>query len=242
MKGHKTSHFANYLQTLTAVQRLNIVRERLPQAQALTHANICLAEQRRYFLGQVHGIDWRQNRAFETLLITVLYFEVVHICRLWESPDPAGFSIPTLAAIADDAKALEIVERENAEALAVRPEDKRRLASENVRLLREAIAKARDIAASPALTRLRNQRDKEIAHAILWTAREQRDGPVALPTSSDADLLLYGTIEIMSTVASVVRLGYEDFNDELASERATAEDFFSQIGPALRTAAMSRTP
>ena len=63
--------FAKYLGTLIPVQRLNIARERLSQAQTLTHANICLAEQRRSFLKQTHGIDWRHNRAFETLLITV---------------------------------------------------------------------------------------------------------------------------------------------------------------------------
>lgn len=134
----RSERFAAYLKTLTAVQRLKEARERLPQAQTLTHANICLAEQ---------------------------------------------------------------------------------------------------VEDSDALLRLRNHRDKEIAHAILWTVREKRDGPVALAQSSDADALLQSTVEIMSTVAAVAQLTYQDFRDELAQERATAEAFFEGLGPALRAGA-----
>src|SRR4051812_17254141 len=68
------------------------------------------------------GIDWRHNHAFETLLITVLFIEVVHICRLWEGADPVGFSIPTLAGLIDEVSVFALAERENAEALSVPPQ------------------------------------------------------------------------------------------------------------------------
>jgi hypothetical protein len=235
-RGGRARRFSEYLKSLSAVQRLNIARERLERAQTLTHANICLAEQRRSFLRQVHGIDWRQNRAFETLLITVMYFEVVHICRLWEPPDPVGFSIPTLAGLVDDAEVLVIAEREIVEALAARPADRIGLATENIRQLRQAIERTVEVEGSAALERLRNHRDKEVAHAILWTAREKA-GPVALAKSTDADAVLEGTVDIMSTVAGVAGLTYHDFRNELASERATAQKSFNALRPALRAGA-----
>jgi hypothetical protein len=233
-RGRRAQAFSDYLRTLSGVQRLNIARERLERTQTLTHANICLAEQRRAFLRQVHGIDWRRNRAFETLLITIMYFEVVHICRLWEPADPAGFSIPTLARLVDDGEVLAIAERE----MAASPEDKTRLATENIRQLRRAMERTSEVEASSALERLRNHRDKEVAHAILWTVREKA-GPVALAQSTDADALLESTVEIMSTVAGVAGLTYQDFRDELAGERACAEKFFDALGPALRAGAVA---
>jgi hypothetical protein len=90
--------------------------------------------------------------------------------------------------------------------------------------------------ASDGSSRLRNHRDKEVAHAILWTAREKA-GPVALAKSTDADAVLEGTVDIMSTVAGVAGLTYHDFRNELASERATAQKSFNALRPALRAGA-----
>ena len=127
------------------------------------------------FLRQVHAIDWRrENRAFETLLISVMYFEVVHICRLWEPADPAGFSIPSLAGLVDDAEVLAIAEREIVESLEARPEDKTRLAAENIRGAAPSHRKDRGGRGivGPRTTAGASA-DKEVAHAILWTAREK---------------------------------------------------------------------
>jgi hypothetical protein len=75
----KGKEFANDLARMSAPARLELALARLMQTERLVHEVICLAEQRRAFLRNFHMLDWQQNRAFETLLITIFYFEIIQI-------------------------------------------------------------------------------------------------------------------------------------------------------------------
>ena len=201
---------------------------------------ICLTEQRRAYLQRIRGLDLRKDRSFETLLVTIVYFEITHVCRIWELPYPVGFSIPTLARLIDSSDVLAIVEAENAAALKALPEDKRRFASDNIARLKEAIRTADTIAGSAQFERIQNLRNKE-AHAILWTSRE-KVGHVEIPQRSDTDWIVDRTVELMSTVSSVARPTDYDFLGTAQLERETAKRFFDVLGPALRLASGSSSP
>jgi hypothetical protein len=195
---------------------------------------ICLSEQRRAFLGNVLSLDWRRNRAFETLLVTILYFEMVQICRLWDPPETEGYSIPTLAEIADEPGVLALIEAEVTDSIKAPPLEKPALIARAMSNLRQAISEVRIIACDPALNRLRNHRHKHVAHAVLKTYLESI-GPIDEPRLADSDEVIARTLELRSVFSSTAKSTYSDFGEDRQTESEAAESFFGALAPAIGT-------
>jgi hypothetical protein len=168
------------------------------------------------------------------LLVTILHFEVIHLCRLWDPPERKGYSIPTLALVANDPDVLANVEVRIAEQIKNRA-DSVRIAAENRAKLTAALANAEEIALSGELRRLRNYRHK-LAHSVLKTDVELRRH-IDMPTALDADVVIGGTIPVMSIISSTDF----DFASDLATERQGADQFFAALGPAIRAVVPDRT-
>jgi hypothetical protein len=70
--------------------------------------------------------------------------------------------------------------------------------------LRKAIADSREIAASAQLASVMNARDKHLAHSLISTYREKKDGPVAPMKMGDEKALLEASIAIVEKLYRVI--------------------------------------
>ncbi|MEM5493900.1 hypothetical protein [Hoeflea sp. AS16] len=142
--------------------------------------------------------------AYNVLSQTSFLFAVLRTAALWDTADENTASILTIVEYVDDDDVINALAEEHRHAHASlgvgmlnKPhsdpaiqaalersiqDSQNRFAEKQAwkarRRLRRAICISRKIAQSPALERLRNSRDKHIAHALIQTRRERRN-PVA---------------------------------------------------------------
>jgi hypothetical protein len=235
----KGKGFANELGRMSAPARLELAPARLMQTERLVHEVICLAEQRRAFLRNFHMLDWQQNRAFETLLITIFYFEIIQICRLWDPPETEGYSIPMLAAVGVDPGVLALIEDAVSASLKVTAAKKPLAVAATMSRVRQALAVIPVLAGGPELRRLRNHRHKHVAHAVLKSYLES-GGAIDEPRLADAEAVLEKTLDLMTIFSSAAQSIYTDFREDQATERAVAEGFFGALAPAVHSIVRKR--
>jgi len=157
--------------------------------------------------------------AYNVLSQTSFFFGVLRTAALWDKAEENTASIMTVIEYVDDHEVIEALAEEHRQAHAstgtrilggAHPdpavqaaiykslqESQQAFAEEQAnkanRRLRRAICIARKIAASPALERLRNSRDKHIAHALTHTRREERK-PIEPMKYGDEERLLRQSI------------------------------------------------
>ena len=151
-------------------------------------------------------------KAFKVVQHSMLYLEIVRLCALWDKPDLAKFSIPTLVNLADDAEFQRAVydrmelhftnvggtwADENT-AMQVKSEGSPRLdteqfgqrqAGKTVQRLKEAIAAARVTSNSEKLRAVRNLRDKSLAHLLEQTREEIQRTVMPVKYGDERDLI-----------------------------------------------------
>ncbi|KQU97284.1 hypothetical protein ASC68_10720 [Devosia sp. Root105] len=135
--------------------------------------------------------------AFNSLQQSMLRMELVQICTFWDRPDATLHhnSVLTVHALIDDDEVIETHLRAiqsdwpfgNAQV-----DDARRSLTE----LRRQIA---EVASSPILSRVRNVRDKHLAHALDKTRAEQR-GVVEPAKYGDEKVLLEKTEQVVEAL------------------------------------------
>ena len=136
-------------------------------------------------------------KAFGVMQDSMLYLEIVRLCALWDKPEMANFSIPTVVELVDDddlqrvlLNRMELQFRDFAEQIGQREAEK------TVQRLREAIAAARSRSKSEKLRSVINLRNKHLAH-LLEQTREERKRAVAPSKHGDERDLLEETIKIV---------------------------------------------
>jgi hypothetical protein len=167
-------------------ERIHIALLRLDRAKGLLQEVISLAEQRRAIIPVLHP-RWMASPSLPltTFLVTIIHFEISHICRLWDKPELSGYGLPTIAALIEEPAVLSLVETSLKER---EPgEDANAAKMEH---LKSALKLIKDTEASDALSRVRNHRHKHIAHPVLRT-REERKRSFDMPRVPDFDSLLF---------------------------------------------------
>jgi AbiU2 len=230
----RSMRFKQSLEKLPAPDRVYLARERLGQTVRLVHELICLTEQRRAFLITTlrFDIDWQQNRSFETLFVTIVYLEIMHLCRLWDPPESEGYSIPALALIVGHPDVLRAIES------ALLQDRDPSIAVVDLQNLQRALGDVPVVESGDTLRRLRNHRHKHAAHAVLRSEHEAGGKLIGQPDLlRDAENIIGQTLKMMGVACSLVSPHYEDFEKIRLRERETAERFFAVVGPALAEAA-----
>ncbi|QRM28383.1 hypothetical protein [Microvirga sp. VF16] len=223
----KKSIRVNPLQAIAALsplERINISLTHLDHAHRLLHEAINYSEQRRAILPTLAEF-WHDNmpRPVFTLLVTVTNFEVSSVCRLWDKAALPKFGLPTIAALLDDPNVLEIVE----EQLSTTHQSAEVLRSELSRI-DEAISTIKEIEASDQIMRVRNFRDKFIAHPLLWTYNDQK-AAIELIKDGDTDALVVAAISTMTRLMSVARGEPLDYLHLQEREREESKRFFDSV-------------
>ena len=167
--------------------------------------------------------------AFKVFQRGMHQIEIVRLCALWDSADPAKENIPTVIELIDDKAVIKILHDETRSHWADQPvgnvpteppdADLEELAREALKQsnvtfgnqqaaqmvsgLNAAISNARDVLASDTLNKVMNLRHKHLAHSLEQTRREQ-DEPIPPMQYGDETALLNTSIPIIETLLNGV--------------------------------------
>lgn len=157
-------------------------------------------------------------RTFNVMQESMLYFEILRLCTLWDRCDVENYSIPTVVELADDERFQQEIHdrmkghpidgrllnrdpaRETEIEEALRNGNRQfaqREADKSVERLKQAIEAARTTSKSVTLTAAKNLRDKHLAHLLEQTRREKKDDTVKPMKHGDESKLIEETMEIV---------------------------------------------
>ncbi|MES2846920.1 MAG: hypothetical protein V4747_18025 [Pseudomonadota bacterium] len=206
------------INTLTPKERLEIARNKLSNDQdkglvpsLLNHLQ--MHENNRWLVYS----DLLANqiprshaaKAFSSLQMNALHYELIRICSFWEKLDFDGISIPTVVALAESPDVMHLV---HANHLGQYPADEGRWREDGARLalcrLHYGIQEAKEIAGSELLKQMRNHRDK-LAHQLEQTRLELGGPLIPLPKFGDERKLLQKTVKIVNRLyMSISGIGF----------------------------------
>jgi hypothetical protein len=167
---------------LTPTERIFVATSRLQSLEVHLLELIRLDEQTRSlqaapFLKQIP----KHTRALDELLDTIRAFQALQVCRIWDRVDPAGFSLPTVGALLSSEEVLSILRADLEEKLLDKVVDygppRFKMAAELTSGLAKAVKAVANHDQSEQMKRLRNWRDRRLAHPIYRT-RAERNGPI----------------------------------------------------------------
>jgi hypothetical protein len=252
---------------LTAPERFFVAQSRLASTSGLVAEVIRLNEQKqalwaseaiRAMIGETYSHAIGPS---DTLIFTVMNYEIVQLCRLWDKFDANGFGLPTIAALLDADDVLPLIQRrlemqsltEISKATGVgllslldnfghkTPAQEQQALDIKATMdsAEQAIKFVARVAGSPAMERLRNYRDKNIAHPIYRTRAESskaRQGKKAIGDIQSADLneVIESTISIMTTLEDLILSKARDYERQRHEMRDEAREFYSRVSYAPR--------
>jgi hypothetical protein len=216
------------INALTPKERLDIARNKLSNDQdkglvpsLLNHVQ--MHENNRWLVYSDHLANQiprsHAAKAFLSLQMNALHYELIRICSFWEKLDFDGISIPTVVALADSPDVMDLVYENHLSQYTVEEgrwrENRAKLA---LCRLHYGIREAKEIAGSELLKHMRNHRNK-LAHQLEQTDLE-KDGPIPLPRFGDERKLLEKTVKIVNRLyLSISGIGFAWTESRLMSKR-----------------------
>jgi hypothetical protein len=174
--------------------------------------------------------------------------EIVRLCALWDTADPAKENIPSVIELIDHPDVIEALAEETAAhwrgqggAILNPPDDPElaRLAEQAIERsneqfgqeqaqktrdeLRKAIADSRTILASQKHASIMNLRDKHLAHSLSETRREKKVGPLPPVKYGDERDMLNATLPIVEALCCWVNGTSLSFDDSREIDRKNAK-------------------
>jgi hypothetical protein len=179
--------------------------------------------------------------------------ELVRLCALWDKPDPDKQSVPTVVELIDRPSVIEALvqterahwgeitannmaslnpELTEAEIEAIRHTEDQ-FGEKRAALVRsdlsEAIRETERILVSDCLTRVRNYRDKHLAHSLAVTRAETKAGaPIPLRQYAHAFELFDATIPIVEKLYRCITGKGFDIGESQKISRKCAEDLWNR--------------
>ena len=162
---------------------------------------IMVNEQRKAFVTSPLFKRREQNDAVETLLDTIVHYEISQLCKLWDEFDSDGFSLPTIASLLKGADIRQLLNSPNTDGVV-------KLQT----VLAPAITAAETTAKSQQIRRITNHRNKFIAHPIYRTRYEREHGVVEYPQMDDIDYAVKTAIDIVQVFDNALAVKPCDFS------------------------------
>lgn len=249
---------------LTAEERFFVAQNRLASTSGLVVEVIRLNEQKQAFWAS-EAIRSMFEETFseavgpsDTLIFTIMNYEIVQVCRLWDKFDANGFGLPTIASLLDSEDVLPLIRRRlkmqsltetsrgtgvgllgllgnlNHESATL---DQHQGLDVNAIMesAEQAIKDVARIARSPAMERLRNYRDKNIAHPIYRTRAEggkDKQGKkkvIGSIATTELNEVVDSTISIMATLEGSILPNPHDYKERRNAMRDEARGFYSRL-------------
>ena len=143
----------------------------------------------------------RARSAYEALRRTMFEYEIVALCRIWDSSDPQKSSIPTIVNLISETEIIQQLASEKASFWLDEPEYGRAQGELTKERLNCAIRSAKEIVDSSLLRGIMNTRNKHLAHSLAST-RTEKTGPISLMKYGQQTELLNKTFAIAEALHS----------------------------------------
>lgn len=192
---------------LEPVEKVFIARHRLGMLSNVLVEVLKLNEQKKAFVVSRLYKSGREHEAVELLLETMVHYEIAQVCRLWDDFDPTGFSIPTMASLLQGADVRRLLSTSDTDVI-------KNLRSNNEEFLTAAfdpaVGQATVAAKSQQISRVKNYRNKIIAHPIYRT-RQDRKKNIENIRADDIEYAVenaFGIVQVFETALSVTPSDY----------------------------------
>jgi hypothetical protein len=156
---------------LELAEKLFVAQNRLGMLSNVLVEVLKLNEQKKAFMLSRLYKSGQSHPAVELLFDTIVHYEITQICRLWDDFDPTGFSIPTMASLLQGADVRQVLSTPDTDVIVnLRPNKEEFLEA----AFDSAVNEATVMAESQQIKRMKNYRNKVIAHPIYRTRQEQK--------------------------------------------------------------------
>jgi AbiU2 len=157
---------------LEPLEKLFVARNRLGMLSNVLVEVIKLNEQKKAFVTSRLYKSVQRHEAGELLLETMVHYEIAQICRLWDDFDPSGFSLPTMASLLRGTEVRNLLGTADTDIIV-------NLRANHEEFLAEAfdpaVKEATITSESNQIKRIKNYRNKYIAHPIYRTRQELKN-------------------------------------------------------------------
>lgn len=151
---------------LEPLEKLFVARNRLGMLSNVLIEVIKLNEQKKAFAAS--RLYMQGHEAGELLLETMVHYEIAQICRLWDDFDASGFSLPTIASLLRGPEVRRLLSNASTDSIVnLRPSEEFLAAAFD-----PAVKEATAAAEAHQIKRVKNYRNKYIAHPIYRTRQE----------------------------------------------------------------------
>ena len=160
---------------LELAEKLFIARHRLDMASEAMITVLELHEQMKGFGSSDFYRKGKGDEAVELLFDTIAHYELVQICRLWDRCDADGFSLPTITWLLNSPEVRALLSAsDTTKGSTVTYILGSSIDEDFLKYLDEAIKEASASADCEQIERIRNYRDKYIAHPIYRTRKDSK--------------------------------------------------------------------
>jgi hypothetical protein len=157
---------------LEPLEKLFVARNRLGMLSDVLVEVIKLNEQKKAFVTSRLYKSVQGHEAGELLLETMMHYEIAQICRLWDDFDASGFSLPTVASLLRGTEVRKLLSNADTDTIVnLRPDREEFLAA----AFDPAVKEATTASETHQIKRIKNYRNKYIAHPIYRTRQELKN-------------------------------------------------------------------
>ena len=215
---------------LEPAEKLLIAKYRFRMLSTVLIEVLELTEQTKAFKASRLYELRRSNEAIALLYETIANYEIAQICRLWDDFDPSGFSIPTMIALLEgkEVRNLLSIREPGSVVIEFRLTSAKDMDEFLLKMFDPAVKQAITIAASEQLERVKNYRNKYIAHPIPST-RKERKKSIEEVKRTDIDSLVETAMSIVWVLQVALSLPYSEYPTLRDNFSKTIKPFYASL-------------
>jgi hypothetical protein len=192
---------------LEPLERLFLARNRLGMLSNVLVEVIKLNEQKKAFVTSRLYKSVQGHEAGELLLETMVHYEIAQICRLWDDFDPTGFSLPTMASFLRGAEVRNLLSTADTDVIV----NLRANAEEFLEAAFDpAVKETAIVSESHQIKRIKNYRNKYIAHPIYRT-RQELKSKIETIEPDDIEYAVENAFRIVQVLETALSLTPSDY-------------------------------
>jgi AbiU2 len=187
---------------LEPLEKLFIARNRLGMLSNVLVEVLKLNEQKKAFVTSRLYKSAQGHEANELLLETMVHYEIAQVCRLWDDFDQTGFGLPTMASLLRGADVRNLLSTADTDVIVnLRPNNEEFLAA----AFDPAVKETTVVLESQQIKRIKNYRNKVIAHPIYRTRQELKNN-IEIVRPDDIEYAVENALRIVDVFETALSL------------------------------------
>jgi hypothetical protein len=218
---------------LEPTEKLFIVRHRFRMLSDVLIEVLQLNEQKKAFRASPLCKSACGNEAVRLLLETITKYEIAQTCRLWDDVDPSGFSIPTIINLLESADVRQLLHSKETPDSQVVDFSSAKVSQDFLYFLdtvfNPAVDTAIKVIKSKELERLKSYRNKNIAHPIYRTRKENKKGIIDEIEETDVEYAVAHAMSIVYVLQPPLSLPFVDYPSLRNNFSKTIQPFYESL-------------